>query len=185
MKCGTCGQWNSVREECQNDKSYSPLKIETCKNCGSVIDEPTNTKKSKDRLPLYSDMMPSERQVAKFLDSLKLPWLFEFPLFVFDERNRPRVWTPDFFIPKLGIYIEVCGSKDFNYDYREKIYGANNVSIIFLHFYKREKYWRKFLVIRIREIEERRHIAAMRLINDIPAALPEEQEDQRVKSLSP
>jgi len=119
----------------------------------------------------YADMMESEKQVAKFLDDLGLPWIFQFPVFVYDERKRPRVWTPDFFIPKLGIYIEVCGSKDFDYKYREKICRANNVPVIYIHFYKKQKYWQKFIIIKLKEFEEQRHIEAEKLIENVPAKL--------------
>jgi len=120
----------------------------------------------------YPDMMASERQVAEFLDELGLPWTFEFPVFVYDERKRPRVWTPDFFIPKLGLYIEVCGSKDFNYKYREKIYRDNSVQIVFLHLYKKQDYWKKFLCAKIREVEETRHSEAITLIENVSAKIP-------------
>lgn len=115
-------------------------------------------------------MMPSEKQVAEFLDSLGLPWIFECPIFVYDERKRPRVWSPDFYIPKLGIYIEVCGSEEFNYRYREKIYRDNNVPVIYVHVFKEQK-WRKFLFRRIKEIEEQRHSEALKLIENIPTEL--------------
>jgi len=116
----------------------------------------------------YADMMPSEREVAEFLDDLGLPWIFEFPVFVYDERKRPRVWTPDFFIPKLGVYIEVCGSKDFNYEYRKKIYRDNQIPVIYVHFYKKQHSWQKFLFLKIKEIEKKRHSEAMKLIESVP-----------------
>lgn len=70
---------------------------------------------------VYSDMEESEKQVAKCLRELDLWWQYEFPVFVYDEKKRPRVWTPDFYIPKLGMYIEVCGSEEFDYRYRENL----------------------------------------------------------------
>jgi len=71
---------------------------------------------------IYNDMTESEKEVANYLTKLNLYWIYQAPVFVYDEKDRPRVWTPDFYIPKLGIYIEVCGSKNFNYDYRDNIY---------------------------------------------------------------
>ena len=115
-------------------------------------------------------MMPSEKQVAEFLDSLGLPWIFQSPVFVYDERKRPRVWTPDIYIPKLGIYIEVCGSEGFNYEYREKIYSDNNIPVIYAHVYKKQK-WQKFLFRRIKEVEAERHSEALKLIESVPADL--------------
>ena len=84
--------------------------------------------------------------------------------------GNARVWTPDFYIPKIGLYIEVCGSAEFDYEYRKQIYHDNNVPIVFVHFYKEQK-WRKFLFMRIKEFEQQRHTEAMKLIERIPADL--------------
>lgn len=70
---------------------------------------------------IYEKMTDPEREVADYLQNRDLWWVYEFPVFVYDEKKRPRVWTPDFYIPKLGLYIEVCGSKEFDYEYRKEI----------------------------------------------------------------
>ena len=114
---------------------------------------------------IYDDMKDSERQVADYLQELDLWWWYEYPIFVYDEKDRPRVWTPDFYIPKLGMYIEVCGSEKFDYGYREKIYKKNGVNIIFIHFYKQQEKWKTYLVERIRESEEHRHSEVMKMVN--------------------
>jgi hypothetical protein len=126
---------------------------------------------SKFQTTNYADMMASERQVAEFLDELGFTWVFQSPIFLYDERKRPRVWSPDFYIPKLGTYIEVCGSKEFNYEYRKKIYSDNNIPVIYLHFYKQQKHWQKFIVLKIKEVEEQRHIEAMKQIENMPAEI--------------
>lgn len=56
---------------------------------------------------VYADMTPHEKEVANYLQELGLWWQYESPVFVYDEKDRPRVWTPDFYIPKLGMYVEV------------------------------------------------------------------------------
>jgi len=116
---------------------------------------------------VYDDMEESEKQVADYLRELDLWWWYEHPAFVYDEKKRPRVWTPDFYIPKLGMYIEVCGSEDFNYEYREKVYKKNGYNVIFVHFYKRREKWENYLVKRIKEIEEKRHLEVMKMIEQI------------------
>ena len=47
----------------------------------------------------FADMKHSEIQVANFLKELGLHWIYESPVFIHDEKNRPRIWTPAFFIP--------------------------------------------------------------------------------------
>lgn len=101
-------------------------------------------------------MTEPEKQVASFLGELGLWYKYEFPVFLYDDENRPRVWTPDFFLPKLGLYVEVCGSGDIDYSYREKIFDKNGMYIIFVHYYKEEKVWKRFLVERLEYIGEKR-----------------------------
>jgi hypothetical protein len=115
----------------------------------------------------YSEMRESEKEVSEFLDSLGLNWVFESPIFVYDEKERPRVWTPDFYVPKLGIFIEVCGSEDFKYEYREKIYRKNGFYVVFLHHYKEKEKWKTYVLKRIMEIEEQRHAEVMKVVNSV------------------
>ena len=113
---------------------------------------------------IFSDMSDNEIEVAEYLKKLGLYWIYESPVFVYDEKERPRVWTPDFYIPKLGIFIEVCGSENYNYEYREKIYKKNGFYVVFIHVYKEREKWKTFLVKRIMNIEEQRHDEVMKLI---------------------
>jgi len=105
---------------------------------------------------IVDKMTELEKHVAEFLDELGLWYKYEFPVFVYDEKERPRVWTPDFFLPKLGLYVEVCGSEDIDYTYREKIFDKNGMYIIFVHYYKGEKAWKHFLMERLEYIGEKR-----------------------------
>jgi hypothetical protein len=86
-------------------------------------------------------MTNAELKVAQFLKEMDIKWNYEHPVFVWDENKRPRVWAPDFYLYQFGIYVEVCGSKDFNYDYRRKIFDKNGHKVIFLHLYKEKEKW--------------------------------------------
>jgi len=116
---------------------------------------------------IYVDMTDSEKQVADYLEKLGLWWWYEFPIFVYDEKDRPRVWTPDFYIPKLGMYIEVCGSEDYDYKYREKIFRKNRFYVIFVQVYKGTAKWKNYLIKRIMEIEESRHKEVMKMLKSL------------------
>ena len=85
---------------------------------------------------IYEKMTRSEREVAELLKKMGIRWSYEHPVFVWDENKRPRVWAPDFYLVNFGIYVEVCGSKDFDYEYRRKIFDDNGYRVIFLHLYK-------------------------------------------------
>ena len=88
-------------------------------------------------------MTNAEREVAELLKDLGIKWSYEHPVFVWDENRRPRVWAPDFYLVPFGIYVEVCGSKDFDYEYRKKIFGHNGYKVIFLHLYKESSKWQR------------------------------------------
>lgn len=108
-------------------------------------------------LSVYEDMSFAEKEVASFLSKrLGIHWTFEQPVCVIDERGRPRIWSPDFYLPELGLYIEVCGTEHFDYSYREKIYEKNKIPVIFVHFYKQKGMWSKYLIKRIEEIHGER-----------------------------
>ena len=113
---------------------------------------------------VYADMEDSEKPVADYLRELDLWWVYEFPVFVYDEK-RPRVWTPDFYIPKLGMHVEVCGKEREDYEYR--VYKKNGYHVIFVHLYKERRRWKNFLIKRIMEIEEKRHDEVMKMLHQI------------------
>ncbi|MCK4364836.1 MAG: hypothetical protein KAW45_02170 [Thermoplasmatales archaeon] len=95
---------------------------------------------------IYDQMTRSEKEVANLLKELGIFWSYEQPVFVWDENKRPRVWAPDFFLIHFGIYVEVCGSEDFDYDYRRKIFDNNGYRVIFLHLYKETNRWKYHLI---------------------------------------
>jgi hypothetical protein len=101
-------------------------------------------------------MTDKERQVADFLTELRVWWTFEQPVCVTDEKGRPRIWSPDFYLPELGLYIEVCGHEGFNYAYREEIYKKNRIPVIFAHLYKEGEKWSNYVIKRIKEIHDKR-----------------------------
>ena len=99
---------------------------------------------------IYDKMTNAEKEVANELKKMNIRWFYEQPVFVWDENRRPRVWAPDFYLKHFGIYIEVCGSKHFNYDYRRKIFDKNGYQVIFLHLYKDIDQWKSHLLIYLR-----------------------------------
>jgi hypothetical protein len=112
----------------------------------------------------FDEMTDTERKVAIFLDELKLQWFYEAPVFLYDNEDRPRVWTPDFYLPKLGMHIEVWNSEQASSEYREKAYKKNGYNVVFVHTYKEENQWKNFLISRITAIELQRHAQVMDML---------------------
>jgi hypothetical protein len=112
---------------------------------------------------IYRKMTDPENEVAHYLQERNLWWVFHFPVFVKDEEDIPRLYAPDFYIPKLGLFIEVCGSTKFNYQHRYKVYKKNGIPVVFLHYYKHPKEWKSYLAKRIAEIERQRETESKKL----------------------
>ena len=92
---------------------------------------------------VYDKMTRSELEVAELLKELGIKWTYEHPVFVWDENKRPRVWAPDFYLVAFGLYVEVCGSSSFDYEYRKRIFDKNGYKVIFLHLYKEKEAWKE------------------------------------------
>ena len=114
----------------------------------------TKWRESEMEKPIYDLMTEAEKEVALYLKKINIYWLFENPIFLLDERERPRVWTPDFYLPELGIYIEVCGDDRNCYEYRSKVYIKNKVPVIFIHQFKQKEDWQNYLKTKIVEIND-------------------------------
>ena len=115
---------------------------------------------------LYKKMSNAEREVAEYLNDLGVTWLYEQPVYVKDEKDRPRLWTPDFYLPVFGIYVEVCGSEEFDYGYRWKIYENSRLFIIFVHTYKEKNRWQKHLKELIIRVTESRYAKVKEMVEN-------------------
>ncbi|MBN2458652.1 hypothetical protein JXB28_00045 [Candidatus Woesearchaeota archaeon] len=98
----------------------------------------------------------AEKRVENFLNELGLKNIYESPIFIEDDKKRPRLWSPDFFLPELGIYIEVCGAQRRAYKYRRQIYEANKIPVIFVKTFYSEKSWKEYILKGIRRIHQER-----------------------------
>ena len=90
---------------------------------------------------VYSRMTNAEKEVVMVLKKFGIQWSFEQPVFVWDADGRPRVCTPDFYLKQFGVYLEVCGSQDFDYEYRKRVFSKNGYCVIFLHVFKGTSLW--------------------------------------------
>ncbi len=95
---------------------------------------------------IYDNMTRCEKEVANALKEMGIKWSYEKPVFIWDENKRPRVWAPDFYLISFGIYVEVCGSEKFDYEYRRRIFDNNGCNVIFLHVYKETDKWKSHLM---------------------------------------
>ncbi len=111
------------------------------------------------------EMTKTEKKVAEFLDEYKLHWFFESPVYLTDNEGRPRLWTPDFFLPRFGVYIEVWNTRKPE-DYRKIAYERNGYHVIFVHAYKEENLWKNYIIRSITDIEKNRYSEVMEMLLD-------------------
>ena len=109
------------------------------------------------RESIYNKMTTAEKQVANLLKNLGIKWSYEHPVFVWDENKRPRVWAPEFHLIQFGVYVEVCGSEKFDYEYRRRIFDDNGYRVIFLHLYKETNQWKNHLMNYLKLITDYRY----------------------------
>ena len=115
------------------------------------------------KVSIYDQMTNAEKEVAELLKNLGISWSYEQPVFVGDENKRPRVWAPNFYLIAFGVYVEVCGSERFDYDYRRRILDKNGYRVIFLHLYEETDKWKKHFMGYLEKIMDYRH----RKLNEI------------------
>ncbi len=114
---------------------------------------------------IYDNMTRCEKEVAELLKNMGIRWSYEHPVFIWDEQKRPRVWTPDFYLKSFGVYIEVCGSANFDYEYRRKIFDNNGYRVIFLHLYRETEKWKNHLNSYLERIIDYRYKKMKKILN--------------------
>lgn len=117
---------------------------------------------------IYGCMTQNEKTVGEFLKTIGVWWEFERAVYLLDDGGRPRVWTPDFYLPELGIYIEVMGPNG-NYDYRKKVYHQNRIPIIFVDPLK-DEYWGHYIKDQLWVIHNERYNLIKELQSNFKAA---------------
>ena len=75
-----------------------------------------------------------ERQVAQFLNQLRLPFQYE-PDIYLKEGQKRYIWHPDFYLPEYRTIVEYLGvTENQTYDEmaerKQKVYTANNYHFI-------------------------------------------------------
>ena len=106
---------------------------------------------------VYDNMSNAELEVCNFFKELKIFWTYEQPVFLSDYGNRPRIFVPDFYLPELGVYVEVIGNPKLNdYNRRWEIYMKNNIPII-LTLPFNDKNWKSKLFDEIVNIHQLRY----------------------------
>lgn len=117
--------------------------------------------------PVYYDMSEAELIVCDFLKTMRVYWIYEQPVFLADNMERPRLFAPDFFLPELGIYIEVMGNPAISdYERRMDLYEKNYIPIIFIAPFH-DKDWRTKIIYFIEDVNKSRYNKIKRIKSNL------------------
>lgn len=109
------------------------------------------------RRPQYKSR--AERQIADFLDSRRIPYIYEKPTAVMDA-GKLKIWYPDYTLQcgPLIEYFGVIGDYDYINSARHKlrVYQENQFDVISLYPADMVPQWPQNLVARIESVLERR-----------------------------
>jgi len=90
-----------------------------------------------------------EIEIAKFLDSLKIDFEYEFPIAVV-EYNKSKLWYPDFYLKEYQIVLEYFGRYNYDDNYKGAADHKKTVfkkcGIQFVPIYHIKKNWQEYLL---------------------------------------
>ena len=96
----------------------------------------------------------AEIAVERFLHENNINCIYEQPVSIIEDNDRIRTWYPDFYLPDVGIYLEVCGAqRDKEYDFRREAYKKNRLPVVFIEHYKDESKWKHYLMKELEDIQ--------------------------------
>jgi hypothetical protein len=101
-----------------------------------------------------------ERKIAEFLNNYNIHYIYEKGVLVIDK-NKPKIWYPDFYLPEFATYIEYYGlAGNQNYDYsiehKKKVYSINGVEVISVYPWTFCENWQKYIIDNLYEISSNR-----------------------------
>ena len=101
-----------------------------------------------------------ERKIAQLLDAYGLRYQYERPVLLY-ERDKPRIWHPDFFLPDFATYIEYYGGAgqpeyDRGIDRKTSIYRANSIDVIPIYPWTFRDEWQDYIVDSLEAITSKR-----------------------------
>jgi hypothetical protein len=96
-----------------------------------------------------------EKQIARMLQRYGVRYCYEHPVAVID-RDKVRVWYPDFWLPDFGVAIEYVGrttNDDYNrgVERKQAVYEATGIPCVFVDARSLEGAWPKRILSEIRE----------------------------------
>ena len=124
--------------------------------------------------PQSNPKSEGERRIASFLDRHGIQYIYEPPVAV-TQRDKVRIWYPDFHLPEYGVYIEyygMVGNPDYDRGVTEKTaaYAASGLEVIPVHPHHLYRSWPEYLAREIQRIASYRAQLARNTLERRPHA---------------
>lgn len=96
-----------------------------------------------------------EKKIAGFLEENDIKYNYEAGVLIYQTKNFPRIWYPDFELPEFSTYIEYYGMVG-NPDYdrgikvKEAAYGKMGMSVIPIYPHMFSENWQGYIMKEIK-----------------------------------
>jgi len=103
-----------------------------------------------------------ERRIAKFLDDNQFKYRYEAGVLIYDTKNQPRLWYPDFQLTEYGTYVEyygLAGNPDYRKSIRvkESVYAKNHIDVISIYPWMFREDWQGHIMSELERKIKRRY----------------------------
>jgi len=101
-----------------------------------------------------------ERRIAYFLDNYGIRYVYEQGLLVKD-RDKPKIWHPDFFLPEFALYIEyygMAGNQDYDrgIEHKKSVYDEMGLDVLSVYPWTFCDDWQGYLMDNLYQVSNRR-----------------------------
>ena len=111
-------------------------------------------------------MNKTEEKVGDFLANyFKVE--YETPLIIKDKRGYVRIWYPDFYLPQLGLFVEVAPFEKESDEDKAEAYNNEHKPVIWIKHYQIEKGWKRYLIGALRNQCEKKLEVIEKFLDDV------------------
>jgi hypothetical protein len=103
-----------------------------------------------------------EKRIARFLDDVLINYRYEDGVLIYDSKDKPRIWYPDFHLTEYGTYIEYYGlaaNPEYGKSIRvkESVYAKNHVDVISMYPWMFAEDWQGHIMTELDRRIKRRY----------------------------
>ena len=103
-----------------------------------------------------------EQKIAYFLENSSIRYQYESAVLINSDKNKPRIWYPDFYLPEFKTYIEYYGlvgnhSYDTGVKAKESAYLKMGLDVIPVYPWMFKENWQKYIMKELKNVTAQRY----------------------------